>query len=97
MIVLNFGPPISPRQKTQIVNSVVTKLDPRFQNVPELRVIDVATASSAKATLDAVDVNWQFEAIAHRIPATCTIRDALLYEIEKRQGYSHVEIREVKR
>jgi len=97
MIVLNFGPPISAKQKTQIVTSIVRQLDPRFNTAPHIQVIDVQDASSAKATLDAVDCNWRHEAIAHRIPATHPIRDALLYEIEQRCGYCHVEIREVKR
>lgn len=93
MIVLNFGPPITRTQKAQIAASVAAYLDPQFRVTPEVDVIDVEDRSSAKATFDAVDVNWQHEAIAHRIPAEHPIRDALLYEIERRCGYSHVEIR----
>jgi len=98
MIVLNFAPapPITERQKQQIVASVVAHLDPRFNTAPEIRVIDVPQASSAKATFDACGLSadeWCNEAFAHRIPEEHPFRDALLYELERRCGYNHVEIR----
>jgi hypothetical protein len=92
MIVLNFGPPISERQKTQIAASVAEQLDPRFKAIPDVQVLDVVTLDSARKTFNAVECNWN-EAIAHRIPKENPIRDALLYEIERRCGYCHVEIR----